>query len=1833
MNRAHKKSTVKFLQGTQNFLERTAQMFSRKNQPSLVACLLIWAAAAYPFGLQAQGGNGSGAASSPVNARGTSVSSSFQFGDVDSVNLFNGNLSLRLPIGPTYPAGGSLSHGLTLAYNSNIWDWVEACEVPMGMGGEPGPLYYQAPDPLSNAGLGWTLNPGMVLAESNVDPPSPGRTTYFSPDGGRHEFYPTLHPNVGAASGVEYTRDGSYLRLRSFPAQCHSPSGSPPSSSCVLKLDFPNGNVHTFTYQPDEQLPVPFEKPWRVTEIRDPFGNTVNYEYLPPDGAGEIVWKVSDSFRFGNDAPVVVTFEPSPVDNDEESHRIRSVRFLTFGGEEATYEFAYQELPIDRRRPTVNPSTYTCTGFEDTVVLSQLTEVRLPGVPSSQVPNPAPLWINTMEYYLEASDPGSVISKPGAIRRLQLPTGGGFEWQYSHYTHGSEGGKPWERTFRPAFGVKRKALLADMGTAVETEVGVWTYEPMPLTARPPESPWDEEQIVNSPNNGGNSPCYFATTVTDPEENFNIHYFNTARLGFEKEFGQPYTVCSPGKSVFVGTAEVGVLFDVDNDGTSDTAIDPISIISGGEFTSPPGDFERPELARRRYLSSRSFDSSGNLLRENWVDYEYDEFFPSPDTPSSLRDKISYNPRLRRQETSFCDDPVGEVVDLTLCSREDYPRYTRSTFSDFDGLGNFRASVNESTFGGEADQKVFTGFNPQGNSPPSAGSPWLLNLYDRRVIAQVSEPDDQTSSDATTSLACFNSQTGFLEGTRTLSANTWTEGTPMQVSSDDLLTRYTASPRGHVKQVDSYGGDGSGLNTGIGCHHPGGTPQYRLSHTYELGALATSDFLFPGSTNPQTGSILNVANNTIDPWTGVVAKSTDAAGVETSFFFDQLGRHNRTCVPDARVVIKEYKIGEQPEADGPFESSMVTWTAWNEGGCIQGKGGLEAGDSTTWDSLGRKILEHRKTPTGPTAQDWDWAERGYTYNALGWPLEVSVWAAPFGSDTAAKTLYSDYDSFGRAGKVTSPDGSVVTTSYRGNRFKETRVGVLTASGTRTRLERQFLDGLGRLYKNEEFDAGSTTVPLLRTAYRYDEGGRVNTVCVNDDDDSNLSCEGAGQGREFEYDGRGLLVAESHPEIGVSSGGGGSHTFRYDALGNLVEKHAPDSSFSLRYAYDSASRVTQVRELATNRLLKEFFYARENLGDNLLKGKLFQAKRRNWVRRTAGSATETEVVVTETFGYTDPIGRRTNYAVRTNDGPNFNSSVELYDYADNVAYLTYPYCDTGSCNGPLRQVISHFRFGFHTRTDNWAPIIEYHFNGELKRLKHWNNTHEFRVLDAHDWRLGSILVNNNAAQPLWNTESYSYDPAGNITGIGSDSYRYDLFGRLTSGTVNVDGVSTTQGATYDLFGNLTSLNNSGHSSITGPSPGPIGVSSASNRLTPTQTFPYDGNGNLEGLTLGATDLVMEYDALDRMTYLSDGTVEKSYLYTAGDERLAILGLNPQDEAWTPRAANNQVLRRYKKVGEDLFWDRDYMYTGSRPIGSVNAAGEVRHFHADHLGTIRRITDANQQIVEERDYYPFGGAIQMLDTATEPLQFTGHERDIINGEEEAQLDYMHARYYTPHLGRFASVDPVSGSVGESQSWNRYTYVRNNPIRSLDPDGRLTLEFQASAIVALPFLPGGVTVAAGIAFDDRGNVGLFASGGSAFGADAAAGGDVTISGADTIFDRAGGSVGFAIDLPTGPGGGVSISTAKKDEPLSLEDVAVTAGLSAGPGGVAVSHTQTGVVGFNVPSTLRAAEDAARSAGEAANSTSRRVVEGAVSAYQDLLTFFRKLSQLAPDEEDLPNAK
>ncbi len=56
----------------------------------------------------------------PGDQKGISGPGAFSFGDLDAVNIFNGNLTLKIPIGLKIPVGGNFKWGLSLHYFGNL---------------------------------------------------------------------------------------------------------------------------------------------------------------------------------------------------------------------------------------------------------------------------------------------------------------------------------------------------------------------------------------------------------------------------------------------------------------------------------------------------------------------------------------------------------------------------------------------------------------------------------------------------------------------------------------------------------------------------------------------------------------------------------------------------------------------------------------------------------------------------------------------------------------------------------------------------------------------------------------------------------------------------------------------------------------------------------------------------------------------------------------------------------------------------------------------------------------------------------------------------------------------------------------------------------------------------------------------------------------------------------------------------------------------------------------------------------------------------------------------------------------------------------------------------------------------------------------------------------------------------------------------------------------------------------------------------------------------------------------------------------------------------------
>jgi RHS repeat-associated protein len=117
---------------------------------------------------------------------------------------------------------------------------------------------------------------------------------------------------------------------------------------------------------------------------------------------------------------------------------------------------------------------------------------------------------------------------------------------------------------------------------------------------------------------------------------------------------------------------------------------------------------------------------------------------------------------------------------------------------------------------------------------------------------------------------------------------------------------------------------------------------------------------------------------------------------------------------------------------------------------------------------------------------------------------------------------------------------------------------------------------------------------------------------------------------------------------------------------------------------------------------------------------------------------------------------------------------------------------------------------------------------------------------------------------------------------------------------------------------------------------------------------------------------------------------------------------------------------------------------VVAAQAQDEVFYYHLDAIGSVRAITDANGQVVELRDFLPFGEAWPPSGASSDPRQFTGQEHDAATG-----FDYFGARYYASLNGRFTRADdPGYANPFDPQTLNLYAYVYNNPLRFVDPTG-----------------------------------------------------------------------------------------------------------------------------------------------------------------------------------------
>jgi RHS repeat-associated protein len=116
--------------------------------------------------------------------------------------------------------------------------------------------------------------------------------------------------------------------------------------------------------------------------------------------------------------------------------------------------------------------------------------------------------------------------------------------------------------------------------------------------------------------------------------------------------------------------------------------------------------------------------------------------------------------------------------------------------------------------------------------------------------------------------------------------------------------------------------------------------------------------------------------------------------------------------------------------------------------------------------------------------------------------------------------------------------------------------------------------------------------------------------------------------------------------------------------------------------------------------------------------------------------------------------------------------------------------------------------------------------------------------------------------------------------------------------------------------------------------------------------------------------------------------------------------------------------------------------PSGRGNV---VRWMLSDHLGSISTTANADGSWKSSISYTAFGEIRANSGITASDFRYTGQLR-----QAELGLYYYVARWYDPQIAHFTQADTLVPNSGDAAAYDRYTYVRNNPVKYSDPNGHM---------------------------------------------------------------------------------------------------------------------------------------------------------------------------------------
>lgn len=754
---------------------------------------------------------------------------------------------------------------------------------------------------------------------------------------------------------------------------------------------------------------------------------------------------------------------------------------------------------------------------------------------------------------------------------------------------------------------------------------------------------------------------------------------------------------------------------------------------------------------------------------------------------------------------------------------------------------------------------------------------------------------------------------------------------------------------------------------------------------------------------TNALGQSETRTFDPKFGNVFSLTGPNGLTTAWQYDVFGRKILETRADGTKTKWEYLYCIGP-ADGTITCPdparyMVQVTPLAANGVTP----IGPWSKTYFDALGREIRYETQRFDGITSGV---IIKETQYDSLGRVYRVSD---PYYKGQTVQWTTMTYDIVGRVIATTLPDMTQSTVTYSGLTTTTTNALNQTQSAQK--------NSQGQIIKVTDAANNSVT-------YKYDPFGNLTKTT-----------DSLGNITTLVYDQRGRKIQMIDPDMGAWN-------YEYDVLGQLKRQTDAKNQVTT-LAYDLMGRMTSRAEV------------------DMVS---------TWTFDTCAMGVGKLCIATSDNGYTrshsyDNLGRANSTTTVMDTA--YTAGV-TFDANGRVATQTYP---TGFA---VKYVYNPLGYLKEVRSSANNALFwnagEQNAKGQLLQQTYGNGVMTQHVFDASSGRLMNIYAGaGNSVQHL----SYAYDSIGNMLSRSDDtqglneSFLYDSLNRLTNATVNSGPAGVVmQSFAYNAIGNITSRTDVGTYTYGVVNNRPHAVLEVAMVGGGKRTYTYDANGAVvDEVQYDATNSVIPnkgrhetYTSFGMPNAMSASDMSVAFAYGPEHQRVKQIAMKATTIYLHPDNAGGLFYEKELKT-DGAVEHKHFITAGGQVIAQVKRIGTtdtVQYFHRDHLGSSTAITDASGAVMERLAYEAFGkrrfpegmtDPNNIIEGATTDRGYTNHEH-----LEELGLIHMNGRIFDPQIGRFMSADPYVESPFSTQSYNRYSYVGNNPLTYTDPSGFFSL-------------------------------------------------------------------------------------------------------------------------------------------------------------------------------------